>query len=49
MFQWTILLIITRSAVFKDYAASARALMTAARFQREEDGLEDIEEVPDDA
>jgi hypothetical protein len=24
----------TRSAVCKDYAASARALMTAARFQR---------------
>jgi hypothetical protein len=24
----------TRSAVWKDYAASARALMTAARFQR---------------
>ncbi len=38
----------TRSAVFKDYTASVRALMTAARFQREEDDLEDIEEVPDD-
>ena len=39
----------TRSAVFQDYAASARALMTAARFHREEDDLEGIEDVPDDA
>ncbi len=38
----------TRSAVFKDYMVSARALMTVVRFQREEKDLEDIEEVPDD-
>ncbi len=38
----------TRSVVFKDYAASVRVLLTAARFQREEDDLEDIEDVPDD-
>ena len=38
----------TRSAVFKDYMVSARALMTVVRFQREEKDLEDIEEVSDD-
>jgi hypothetical protein len=37
----------TCSSVFKDYAASARTLMTEARFQRGKD-TEDIEEVPDD-
>ena len=34
------------SSVFKDYTVSARALMTVAHFQREEE--EDIEEAPDD-
>jgi hypothetical protein len=38
----------TRSAVIKDYAVSAGALMTVARFQREEEDLEDTEEVPAD-
>jgi hypothetical protein len=38
----------TRSTVLKDYLARARALMKTARFHREEDDLEDIEEVPDD-